>query len=264
MIALPYQGRSWFTSKCQRNSRTRKPGKRLPEALDVMLGECSWNMISPKFVFLLTLKLSCQASTHIQVIDIQSWGPEKQETYSEELGWYHSVTGATDTNYRESGTSELIWRIWDWRDLWTQAKDVLLLTSLVIPSKSLISGFLICKMVAHPSSFLYNSCGWGTVIRISGGVMAHACNPSTWKAQTGGSWIWGQSGVPRETVVQAKKWKARVDHELASCRENKTFYMGLSQVTFSVSCLWILPLCPVGLFLVCWQCALQGFMAPVM
>jgi hypothetical protein len=37
------------------------------------------------------------------------------------------------------------------------------------------------------------------------GVMVHAYNPSTWEVETGGSWVWGQSGLPNKIVSQKTK-----------------------------------------------------------
>jgi hypothetical protein len=36
-------------------------------------------------------------------------------------------------------------------------------------------------------------------------MVAHTCNPKTWDTETGGSWVWSQSRLPRETLIERKK-----------------------------------------------------------
>lgn len=149
------------------------------KTLDVMLNEYSWKILSTKFMFFLTLKLGCQASTHIQVIDL--WRSRKMG----DLQW---SVGVMPQYYKKPliQIAENLGLVNSFSWSGTGAKYILPLTSLVILSKSLIPGFLICKMAAHPSSFLCNSCSWGTMISLSGGVMTYVCNPSIWKAKTRG------------------------------------------------------------------------------
>lgn len=58
--------------------------------------------------------------------------------------------------------------------------------------------------------------------------MTHACNPAF------GRQIQEGRGFEDSLEYLGRLWFKQRNEKLASCRENKTFCMGLSQVTFSI------------------------------